>query len=60
MFVTWLSSNWQILLGGVLILFNEYLAATPSLQANSVIQFILGLFKALLPGSTPPTVPPAG
>ncbi len=57
LFWQWIQSNEMVLLGGVLVLFNEWLASNPSVASNSVIQFIVNILKSAV--GMGPTPPPA-
>jgi hypothetical protein len=45
---------WPYLLGLVLFVFNEILAANPGLKSNSIAQLVLNLLMSLGPKSIPP------
>jgi uncharacterized membrane protein len=45
---------WPYMLGLVLFVLNEVLAANPNLKSNSIFQLIMGLLAGLGPKSIPP------
>jgi len=55
--MTWLAGNWQYVLFIVLWIWNEILAANPSLKSNSIVQLVVNLIMGL--GPKPPTLPPS-
>lgn len=57
--MSWLASNWQYLLGIILFVLNEVVAANPSLKSNSIFQLVMGVLGSLGPKSPPIDAPAA-
>jgi len=52
--MAFLQQYWQYLLGLVLFVLNEIIAANPSLKSNSLFQLVMGVLAGLGPKDIPP------
>lgn len=52
----WLVDHWQYLLGILLFILNEVIAANPNWKSSSLLQLVIGVLTGLQP--KPPIEPP--